>query len=128
MAVKFLDVDTLMVAESRPGQRWYAEFEAIAEQLAQTSSSTGRSYRIVRGPVVTGVGFHFWSYVNSLTLNRKVIIPSFGEGMDRTAQRVYQEHMREHEVAAINFRDFPVGASHCQSKEVPLPLVAGLRS
>jgi len=129
MAVKFLDVDSLLVAQSRPGQRWHGEFEALAEQLGQMSSSSGRRYRIVRGPIVEDrrFQFHFWSYINSLTLNSKVIIPRFGVETDRLAQRIYQEHMPGYEIVAIDFRDFPVGASHCQSKEVPLPLVLGLR-
>jgi len=115
-AVKYIDVDTVMVAQSKPGHVWHDDLETMAGQLAETPSATGQNYEVIRIPLPEDFPA---GYINSLTLNGKVIIPLFGVEEDEIAHEIYRKSMRDHEIVGINYRDFPVGAVHCQSKEMP---------
>jgi agmatine deiminase len=124
MVVKIVDPGTVLVAQSQPKFKWYGEFEAIAERMAETPSATGENYEVVRVPMAddSNDSINFWSYVNSLILNDKVIVPQFGLELDQQALEIYGQAMPDHEVVGVYFGDFPLGASHCTSKEIPATL------
>ncbi len=124
MVVKFVDCDRLMVASSDPSYKWHGDFEAIAKRLSETPSSNGRPYEVIRVPMAisNNASPDFWSYVNSLTVNGKVIIPMYGVSRDQAAIALYKRAMPNYEVIGIDFRDFPLGSVHCQSKEIPASL------
>jgi agmatine deiminase len=120
MAVKFVDPGTVLVADVVAGHPWKSNFDGIAARLAATPSSRGAPYRVVRAPAARtpkGRG-HFWSYVNSLTVNKTVILPFFNSREDERAIGIYRSVGFE-KVVGIDFRDFPLGSVHCQSKEIP---------
>ncbi len=120
MAVKFVDAGTVLVADVVAGHPWKANFDRIAARLAVTPSIGGAPYRVVRVPAARtpkGRG-HFWSYVNSLTVNKTAILPLFNPREDERAIEIYRSVGFEH-VVGIDFRDFPLGSVHCQSKEIP---------
>jgi len=127
MVVKFLDVNTVLVAQSDPKYRWYNDFEAIAERLAQTPSATGQNYTVQRVLLADNDNnsLNYWTYVNSLILNHKVIVPVFGVEQDEQALELYRRLMPGYEVVGVNFADFPVGSVHCNTKEIPASLVSG---
>ena len=120
MAVKFVDPETVLVADIVAGHPWKSNFDRIAARLAATPSSRGAPYRVVRVPAArTPKGReHFWSYVNSLMVNKTVILPLFNPREDEGAIEIYRSVGFEH-VVGIDFRDFPLGSVHCQSKEIP---------
>jgi len=121
MVVKFLDENTLMVASAHRRHRWHEGLEQTARRLAAANSINGKAYTIVRMPLPRRpASTHcFWSYVNSLILNRRVIVPVFGMAEDEEALQIYRSAMPGHEVAGVDFSSYPVGSIHCQSKEIP---------
>ena len=120
MVVKFVDNDTLMVAESEPSFQWYQNFEDIADMLSKTKSSTGLNYKIIRMKLAPGGtdSERFWSYINSLTVNGSVIVPIFGVEEDNAALELYKKAMPGYNVVGVDMSNYPVGSVHCQTKEM----------
>jgi len=120
MVVKFADANTLLVNRSPASFKWHGDFERIAETLAALPAADGKPYRILRVdmPVVAGDDPAFPSYINSLTLNGSVIVPVYGKPEDVAALEVYRRAMGGRRVVGVDFSGYPVGAVHCQTKEV----------
>jgi len=120
MVVKFVDNDTLMVAESEKSFQWYQNFEDIADILSNTKSSSGHNYRIIRMKMASGGtdSERFWSYINSLTVNGSVIVPIFGAKEDNAALELYKKAMPGYNVVGVDMSNYPVGSVHCQTKEM----------
>ncbi len=129
MVVRFIDSDTIMVAESEPGYKWYNDFEKIATHLSGLTSSNGCKYKIVRVPIADNDNnsVNFWSYVNSLIVNNTVIVPVFGVPQDEKSLDIYRKTMPKYKIIAINMRNYQVGSVHCQSKEIPISMYAKKR-
>ncbi|MBU1111744.1 MAG: agmatine deiminase family protein, partial [Nanoarchaeota archaeon] len=124
MIVKFIDEDTLIVAEVSNDHPWYNSLEDIAETLSDMTASNGEPYEIVRIMLPETVDdVQEWTYVNSLILNNKVIVPVYGTPEDEIALNVYQEIMPEYEIVSVDESNYAAGAIHCQAKEVPKSLV-----
>ena len=121
MAVKFAKEDTLFVACAHPGSKWHGELEQMASRLSQIRAGTGQPFRVIRVPLPrrTASPYCFWSYVNSLTLNRKVIVPMFRVPEDAAALELYRSVMPGYEVEGVDFHRYPVGSAHCQAKGIP---------
>jgi len=121
MVVKFANIDTVLVASADQRHPWHDRFDDMANKLGNTASANGGKYQVVCLPIPrlprenTDAG----SYINSLILNHKVIVPIFGVPEDETAMRIYQDTFEGHEVVGINFSRYPLGSVHCQSKELP---------
>jgi len=79
-----------------------------------------RDYYIVRVdmPSVAPDDPAFPSYVNSLSLNGSIIVPIYGKPEDSKALEVIGKAMGGRRVVPIDFSGYPVGAIHCQAKEV----------
>jgi agmatine deiminase len=120
MAVKFINEDTLMVSRAAKAFKWHEDFERIAEHLGQCKSVNGKNYTIVRVPMpqTKRASKNVWTYINSLTLNKKVIVPTFGVPEDDQALEIYRSSMPGYEIVGIDFHRYPVGSVHCQSKEI----------
>jgi len=121
MVVKFINEDTLMVASAAEEYKWHDVFENAAGALGTTRSVTGERYRIIRAPIpgTSNSSRNFWSYVNSLTLNGKVIVPVFNVPEDDRALEIYRSCMPGCEVVGVDFGRFPLGSIHCQTKDLP---------
>lgn len=127
MVVRFLDEQTVVVAEAPSRFRWSRCFDAIAAQLAATRSSLGDPLRILRLPVVSTRSSRpeFWSTVNHIAVNGRIVMPFFDRETDQRAQSVLRAAGFE-DIVSIDFRDFPVGSVHCQTKEVPVLVTAAM--
>ncbi len=121
MVVRFIDADTIMVAESDPSYKWHKDFERIASQISTLKSAHGIPYRIIRVPIAENdnESVNFWSYINSLIVNDTVIVPVFGVPQDEKSIVIYRKAMPRHKIATVNMRNYQVGSVHCQSKEIP---------
>ncbi|MBU1953584.1 agmatine deiminase family protein [Patescibacteria group bacterium] len=120
MVTKFIDANTIMVAQVSEDHSWYNSLENIATTLAHTDSVNGTKYKIIRIPLPkTTHPVQEWTYLNSLTLNNKVIVPVYGVEEDEVALEAYRKAMPEHTVIGLNERNYGAGAVHCQTKEVP---------
>jgi len=120
MIIKFVDEDIVMVCSSEKGFKWYNDFENMASELSKMKSVNGKPYTVIRVPMpkTSNNSKNVWSYINSLTLNKKVIVPIFNVPEDKEALEIYRSAMPNHEIAGIDFHRYPVGSVHCQSKEI----------
>jgi len=120
MVLKFINNLTVVVAEAPKTHKWASSFDLIASQIDQMSNLNHDAYNVQRLPIceASNTPGSLWSYVNSLTVNETIIMPAFEAESDDIAEQKYYSLGAKH-VTKVNFRDFPLGAIHCQSKEVP---------
>jgi agmatine deiminase len=111
---KFLNPTTILVKDVSPGHSSYALLNARAEYLSQQISAWGQPYTIVRVYCPSGT-----AYTNSLILNKKVYVPTFGSSYDTTAIRVYEEAMPGYEVLGFDGSWYENDAIHCRTMGVP---------
>lgn len=118
---KFLDQDTIMVAQLPPGHSAHQQLEDTVAYLEKQISCWGTPYEVVR--VVDPPGLY---YSNSLILNGKVLVPIQGNlAADVAALNAYRAAMPGYEV--IGFPSLPGAwpekwvshdALHCRTKEL----------
>ena len=66
-------------------------------------------------------GGTWYTYTNSLIVNKSVIIPSYAKGYDKEAQQVYAAALPDHKIEMVP-SDSPIvagGSIHCTTKEIP---------
>jgi agmatine deiminase len=124
--VKLATPDTVLVTEPRSivNGRRLAE---VAEVLGASRNAAGCSYRVVALPSVPaycnwGVSRIWPSYTNALTVNQRVLVPTYGlPGRDDAALAVYRLVMPDHEIIGIDARVAANagGAVHCLTMQVP---------
>jgi len=121
MTVKFIDARTALVASAAHGHPWREDFDAAADTLSKTPSSSGQPYQVLRVaiPAATPSPFHVWGYTNSLVLGHTAVVPVFGAPEDAAALDVYRAALPTHTVFSVDFSAYPLGAAHCQTKELP---------
>jgi agmatine deiminase len=123
--VKVLDEDTLLITRLDKRHKWHAAVEEWVKLLASEKSVNGKPYKIHR--IVTPqppLDYQTWTYINSLTLNGKVIVPVYGVKEDEEALATYRQVMQGYQVVGIDYTRYTVGAVHCQTKEFPAALTA----
>jgi agmatine deiminase len=124
--VKLATPDTVLVTEPRSivnGRR----LAAAAEVLRASRNATGCSYRVVAVPSVPaycnwGVSRIWPSYTNALTVNQRVLVPTYGlPECDAAALAVYRQVMPDHEIIGINARTAANagGTIHCLTMQIP---------
>jgi agmatine deiminase len=122
MVVKFISKDSVLVTKSKPAYKWYADFEKIAETLSKTISITGKPYKVFRieMPETKNNEETFYSYINSLIVNDKVIVPLFSNAAsDEIALATYKKLLPNKEIVGIYYNRYAVGSVHCQTKDIP---------
>lgn len=118
---KFLDQDTIMVAEVGPGHPQYQQLEDTVEYLERQISCWGTPYEVVRVFVPPNK-----YYSNSLILNGKVLVPTDGHiSADDDALDAYRNAMPGFEVIGVPSHPgaWPMqwvshDALHCRVKEL----------
>lgn len=83
------------------------------------TARNGMKYNIYRIPLVK-YGSTYYTYTNSLIVNKKVLVPIYGLSTDSQALSVYQQAMPEYKIVGINARSIihMKGAIHCISMQV----------
>jgi hypothetical protein len=112
---KFLDEEKILVKEL-PG--WHPEYncvEELAEFLGNQTGCYGRKYEIVRIFCAPYSGNEVAAYTNSLILNKKVLVPTFGIPEDAAALQVYEEAMPGYEVIGFDGSWYYYDALHCRT-------------
>jgi len=126
IVVKFAGPLTVFVASAPGGLRGAESLDEISAILTRSKSLSGKHYKVVRLPVPTnqviGKDSKDWSYINSLTVNKKIIVPLYGAPEDKQALKIYRETLPDHEIVGIDFHEYFFGAVHCQTQNV-LPVV-----
>jgi agmatine deiminase len=127
MHMKLLDEETLLVGEYPEGQ---GDGPWIEENLEALTSSTlscfGRPYRIIRIPMPPDVDGAFppesfyYTYTNSVILNRSVLVPVYGLPQDSAALAVYRNAMPGYRIVGIPSNELIPGggAIHCITREI----------
>lgn len=125
LLVKLASADTVLVSS--------ANSMSTAQALAKTrrvfereTNAAGLPYRILELPTP----HLYWNwflytirrgYTNSLTVNGRVLVPTFGIAEDQIALKVYEEALPDYEIIPIDSRSGinGGGAVHCMTKEIP---------
>ena len=127
--VKLATPDTVLVTEPRSIVNGRRLAEA-AEVLRASRNATGCFYRVVALPSVPaycnwGVSRIWPSYTNALTVNQRVLVPTYGlPERDAAALAVYRQVMPDHEIIGINARIAANagGTIHCLTMQIPAAL------
>jgi agmatine deiminase len=127
--VKLATPDTVLVTEPRSIVNGRRLAEA-AEVLRASRNAAGCSYRVVTLPSVPaycnwGVSRIWPSYTNALTVNQRVLVPTYGlPERDAAALAVYRQVMPDHEIIGVNARIAANagGTIHCLTMQIPAAL------
>jgi agmatine deiminase len=125
---KLATPDTILVTEPRSVVNGPRLTEA-AEVLRASRNAAGHSYRVVALPSVPaycnwGVSRIWPSYTNALTVNHRVLVPTYGfPERDAAALTTYQQVMPDHEIIGIDARIAvnAGGTIHCLTMQIPSP-------
>ena len=111
---KLLNPATILVKDVAAGDPAHNPLDARAAYLSQLTSPWGRPYSVIRVFCPSGT-----AYTNSLILNNKVFVPTFGSSSDTTALRVYREAMPGYQVLGFSGSWLDDDAIHCRAMGMP---------
>jgi agmatine deiminase len=127
MHMKLLDEETIMVGQYPPGVADGPQIEANLQYvLSNFQTCFGRPYKVVRIPMPPSASgqyppnSNYFTYTNSVFVNKTVIVPIYGLAQDTTALRIYREALPGYRVVGINSNQMisALGAIHCITKEI----------
>ncbi|MGB3340767.1 MAG: agmatine deiminase family protein [bacterium] len=120
---KILNDTLVMVGEYASGHPNYALLNSNADSISHCNNREGKPYRIVRIPMPWSTSSAPPSYLNSLFVNNKVLVPLWNEPEDDTAIFIYEQALPGYEVVGINCSQMSGsgGAIHCITMQTPNP-------
>lgn len=118
---KILNDTLIMVGSYAPGHSNYALLNANADSLSRCKNREGINYRIVRIPMPWSTSSAPPTYLNSLFVNNKILVPTWSLPEDDSALSVYQNALPDYDVIGINCAAMSGsgGAIHCITMQVP---------
>jgi agmatine deiminase len=125
LLVKLVDANTVLIPRS-PGILNRANLRSAANLFRRESNARDNRYRVIDLPGLSpylnwGV-YPIWrSYANALSVNGRVLVPTYGVPEDDEALAAYQRAMPTSEIISIDSRAsiHGGGAVHCLTREVP---------
>jgi hypothetical protein len=127
MHMKLLDEETLLMGQYPAGVSDGPQMEANLQWLfANYPSVYGTPYKVIRIPMPPGSsgnyppGSSYYTYANSVFINKTVLVPTYFAQYDSTALRIYREALPGYNVQGINCNSIigASGALHCITKEL----------
>ncbi|MEO8666496.1 MAG: agmatine deiminase family protein, partial [Ignavibacteria bacterium] len=127
MHMKLLDEETILMGQYPAGTADGPQIEANLQYVINNFQTCfGRPYKVVRIPMPpSGTGQYppsanYYTYTNSVFVNKTVIVPIYGLSQDTTALRIYRENLPGYRVVGINCSGMisALGAIHCITKEI----------
>lgn len=116
---KLLDEETVLIKEV---PSWHPEHGCCEDLVTHFQSLTtcyGRPYDILRIDCASYSGDDVAAYTNSLILNGKVLVPTFGISADAAAIQTYQDAMPGYEVIGVYYGGwYYYDALHCRTMGV----------
>jgi agmatine deiminase len=91
---KILNDTLVMVGEYAPGHPNYTILNENADSISRCKNREGFPYRIVRIPLPWSTSNAPPSYLNSIMVNNKVLVPTYNLPEDSTALNIYQQVLR----------------------------------
>jgi agmatine deiminase len=118
---KALNDTLILVGEYAPGHPNHALLNQNADSISNCKNREGYPYRVARIPMPWSTSSAPPSYLNSLFVNNKVLVPLWNEPEDDTALFIYQQLLPDHEIVGINCAAMAGsgGAMHCITIQVP---------
>jgi agmatine deiminase len=126
MHMKLLDEETLLIGQYPPNVSDYATIENTVNYLRTLTTCYGRAYRIIRIPMPPSLSgqyppnSNYYTYTNSLIINKTVLVPIYGFPQDQQALQIYRDAMPGYTVVGYDCNAIipQLGAIHCISKEI----------
>lgn len=127
MHMKLIDEETILAGQYPAGVSDGPQIEANLQYISNNFLTCfGRPYKIVRIPMppdggqYPSTGGRYFTYTNSVFVNKTVIVPVYGISQDTTALRIYRENLPGYRVVGINCSSMisALGAIHCITKEI----------
>jgi agmatine deiminase len=118
---KILNDTLVMVGEYAPGHPNYNMLNDNADSINRCANREGFHYNIVRIPMPWSTSSAPPSYLNSLIVNNKVLVPIYDLAEDDTALFVYQQALPGYEIVGIDCSAMSGsgGAIHCITITAP---------
>jgi len=112
---KILNDTLVMVGEYAPGHPNHALLNANADSISNCRNRQGFTYRVVRIPMPWSTSSAPPSYLNSLMVNNKVLVPIYNLPEDSIALNTYEQVLPDYEVIGIDCSPMSGsgGAIHC---------------
>lgn len=118
---KILDDTLVMVGEYAAGHPNDTVLDNRADSIASCKNREGFSYRVVRIVMPYDLSDAPPTYLNSLFVNNKILVPTWGLPEDPIGLATYQQYLPGYEVVGINCSAMSGsgGAIHCITMQVP---------
>ncbi len=118
---KALNDTLIMVGEYASGHANYDLLNDNADSITRCKNREGYPYRVVRIPMPWSMSSAPPSYLNSLFVNNKVLVPLWNEPEDDTALFIYEQALPDHEIVGIDCSSMSGsgGAIHCITIQAP---------
>ena len=120
MFAKLLAPCKVLVADSQDKAFQKPLNDAASYFASLSCGADGKQYQVFRIKAYVRNGT-WYTYTNSLIVNKSVIIPSYAGGYDKEAREVYEKALPDYKVDLIP-SDSPItagGSIHCTTKEIP---------
>jgi agmatine deiminase len=126
---KILNDTLVLVGEYEPGHSNYALLNNNADSISRCVNREGKNYHVARIPMPWSTSDAPPSYLNSLFVNNKVLVPLWNEPEDDTALFIYQQLLPDHEIVGIDCSAMSGsgGAIHCITMQTPSPYFIHLK-
>ncbi len=120
---KILNDTLVMVGEYASGHPNHNILNQNTDSISQCKNREGNHYRVVRMPMPWSTSSAPPSYLNSLFVNNKVLVPLWNEDEDDTALIIYQQVLPDCEIVGIDCSSMAGsgGAIHCITMQAPSP-------
>lgn len=128
MHIKLLDEETILLGKYPEGIADGPQIEAnLAYLLDNHLSAFGAPYKVIRidmppdlGGKYPDAGGSYRTYVNSVFVNKTVLLPVYEEQYDTAALRLWRDALPGYKIVGINSNDIITldGAIHCITKEI----------
>jgi agmatine/peptidylarginine deiminase len=115
---KLLDEETILVKEVPADHPHYDALEASVDYFESLTNCYGRPYNVVRVLCGRLRKDEVAAYTNSIILNDKVFVPTFGISTDAAALATYEAAMPGYEVLGYEGSWLDDDAIHCRSMGV----------
>uniref|UniRef100_A0A7C4XK53 T9SS type A sorting domain-containing protein n=1 Tax=candidate division WOR-3 bacterium TaxID=2052148 RepID=A0A7C4XK53_UNCW3 len=118
---KILNDTLVMVGEYAPGHPNDTVLDNRADSIANCKNREGFPYRVVRIVMPWSTSDAPPSYLNSLFVNDRILVPIYGLPEDQEALLTYQQYLPGYQVVGINCSSMSGsgGAIHCITMQVP---------
>lgn len=118
---KILNDTLVLVGEYEPGHQNYNLLNQNADSIASCTNREGFPYRVARMPMPWSASSAPPTYLNSLMVNNKVLVPLWGEAEDSIALTIYEQLLPDHDIVGIDcsYMAGSGGAIHCITMQAP---------